>query len=158
VTSRCTTFCGLVHPDASQWNLVYKATPVQKNLFEAIKAACIAASGQEVEAVTEDEVTQDVKEDVDAKALAVGTGATPLPHSSAVLAGFVFVAVYFLWRTWARWSTSTGAAFVPSEASDLQHLGRRMDDLEIEIKVIQSTLAEMMELLKAQQQDNPINN
>jgi hypothetical protein len=128
------------------------ATPVQRNLFEAIKAACIAASGQDAEAMTEEEVAQEVEGDVEAKALAAGTASTALPQSSTLLAGFVIVSLYFLWRTWVWWSQSPGAAFVPTESHDLQRLGRRMDDLEVEIKLIQITLAEMMELLKAQQQ------
>lgn len=102
--------------------------------------------------MTEEEVAQDVEGDVEAKALAAGTANTALPQSSTLLAGFVIVSLYFLWRTWVRWSQLSGAAFVPMESHALQHLGRRMDDLEVEIKLIQTTLAEMMELLKSQQQ------
>jgi hypothetical protein len=128
------------------------ATPVQRNLFEAIKAACIAASGQDVDATAEEEATQDVKDDVEVKALAAGTANTALPQSSNLLVGFAMITLYVLWRFWVRWSNSTGATFASTKSLDLQHLGRRMDDLEVEIKLIQTTLAEMMELLKAQHQ------
>lgn len=121
---------------------------MQRNLFEAIKAACLAANGQEAEEM-EDEPTVSPGEVVESDQ--VPSTIMSVSYNSAFLVGCVAVVLYLLWSWLSRpreESMSDTAVTRPSD--EILNIGRRMDDLEVEIKAIQYTLNEVLVLLKAQ--------
>jgi hypothetical protein len=121
------------------------ATPVHRSLFETIKAACVAAGGEEVEEAEKEVIKGIVAAPETAGPVSLAS------HSAILFACFAFLIVLFLlWRVLFRQSASAVVVSPPSQ--DLLHLGRRIDDLEVEIKAVQTTLNEVLTLLKSQQQ------
>jgi hypothetical protein len=120
------------------------AAPVQRNLFEAIKAASLAAGGQGSEEVEEE--SAEVKREVDR----APPSSALTPNATPLVAIYMVVVLYLLRQAMVWWVTSTRVAESP-ESGNLLQLSRRMDALEVEIKAVRSTLQEALDLLKAQQ-------
>lgn len=121
---------------------IEETVPVHKDLFEAIKAACDAASGDEAP----DDDTELVEEAIDV----VDTkGANVDEYTIAVACG-ALVLLVFVWRLYA-WSSWGGSDDSASElhSVDMNALAAKIDKMEAEIKAVQGTLDAILALLKA---------
>jgi shikimate kinase len=106
--------------------------PVHRNLFRTAKAAILAARGEEVPEVAEEEVAEEM------------TVANARRFDNYILAaGGALVLLVFLWRIMAR-----GQSQVPYFSEDIALLGQRMDKMEADIQMVQETLDEILALLK----------
>lgn len=121
-----------------------------KELFEVVKAACIAASGEEAAEEEEAEAMEEVIETVGAaKGAATLLG---LDQSTVITAACgALILFVFMWRfyAWVARGSREEDALEELYHADLAALGSKIDKMEAEIKAVQSTLDEILALLKA---------
>jgi hypothetical protein len=121
---------------------VEETTPIHKNLFEVVKAACIAAGG--VQDVEEEEEEKEAK----AKAIEPEAGMALRLDRYTIGAVGAIVVFMFVWRFLLSSGTSRSAEILSVAPGDIEYLGERIDQLEVQLKTVQSTLDDILAALK----------
>jgi hypothetical protein len=122
---------------------VEETTPIHKNLFEVVKAACIAAGGvQDVEEEEEEE------EEAKAKAIEPEAGMALRFDRYTIGAVGAIVLFMFVWRFLLSSGTRGSTDILSVAPGDIEYLGERIDQLEVQLKTVQSTLDEILAVLK----------
>jgi hypothetical protein len=128
------------------------AAPAQRNLFEAVKAACIKAGCGEAAGEEDEEETIEQLEKVDGftismfRTLAGLTGRMTVEHTAMVV-GFI-LGLILIWKLLS--TASRAGVSLPSRVSsdELAYFDQRIDKLEGEIQQVRGTLDEILILLK----------
>lgn len=122
---------------------IEETTPIHKNLFEVVKAACIAAGGVQ-------DVEEEKEEEEESKVKAIEPEARMALRFDRYTIGAVGAIVFFmfLWRFLLSSRTPGSTEILSVAPGDIEYLGERIDRLEVQLKTVQSTLDEILAALK----------
>lgn len=113
-----------------------ETTSTHESLFECVKAACVAAGGEEM-----------LEAEEEARVAPVNVG-KPLVQFNGFTIGltvFILLCLYYYFRP-----TAIPVPLERALSSDTEFLSGRIDDLEAELADLKRTLKEVLTLLKAQ--------
>jgi len=120
-----------------------------KDLFEAVKAACAAAIGEQAPEEEEREAAEEIVETVEAKRAAIGG----FDQSTVITVAFgfllVLVLVWILYAWASRGESHATAAVEDNYPVSFAALEAKIDKMQAELKAVQGTLDEILTLLKA---------
>jgi hypothetical protein len=140
-----------------QAGTIEETAPAHRTLFEAIRAACVAAGGAGVDEDDEPKATESSGPTVGATPTVSSTHALLdlfndnfRDRTSVMMCGFIFL-VFILWRSCFRGAHGGSLDALSEDADDI---GLRLANLERDVHLVQSTLNEILVLLKDKTTDD----